>query len=340
MPTEKGSRMMAENGALFIGAGNALLDLAAEVPEGFAAAAGMVAGGVFHVEPARIRALIRRVEERGGTIVRVSAGGGAAVAARVAASLGLDAQFRGAVGADEEGEAYRTALARSGVHAHLHESPLATGIFLMLRETAGQTTRVVAPGAAFDFPVSCETGFDAGRTAILHVDALLELPAAGRLLRMIDAGRSAGMLVSLDLSTPGIVRRRRESIRGVMGHCHVVFGNEAEWEALCISDLQARFPTMTIVRKRGASGVEAFFRGKSLRIEAPRGRVVDEIGAGDAFAAAFMAGMAGDRALEACLAMGREAARVILGEIGTGFTPGAMRDAVYGSKSEKTGLEP
>ena len=63
--------------------------------------------------------------------------------------------------------------------------------------------------------------------------------------------------------------------------------------------LAGRYPLVAI--KRGAAGAEAFSATAMWSAPAPAGEVADTIGAGDAFAAAFVAGRLAGETVEACL---------------------------------------
>lgn len=322
----------------FAGAGNALLDLAVRVQDGFAEDEGFLPGAVSHVDPERGAALaerISRLAHAGAVDIRTSAGGGAAVAARVMSALGYGARFCGAVGMDRRADLFRAGLDAAGVQAVLHQSAIPTGVFVLLAEPSGCRTLVVAPGAAFDMPESMNIARMAprgsGTRAILHMDALLESRSPGRLRRMAADARSAGMLVSIDLSTPGIARSRADTIGAAFGYCDTVFGTDAEWRALGGADRAALAnPGTIILRKRGHDGVDALRGATHEHAPAPGVNVVDETGAGDAFAAAFLAGLASGDSVERCLGAGSIAAGVLLRTFGTRFDPELLRTSMHG----------
>ena len=87
----------------------------------------------------------------------------------------------------------------------------------------------------------------------------------------------------------------------------VIFPNADEAAALTESDdparqreiLRGRYPLVVI--KRGAEGAEAFSATARWSVPAPAVRVLDATGAGDAFAAAFVAARIAGEAVEICL---------------------------------------
>jgi sugar/nucleoside kinase (ribokinase family) len=79
--------------------------------------------------------------------------------------------------------------------------------------------------------------------------------------------------------------------------------------------LRGKYPLVVI--KRGAAGAEAFTESALWREASPPVRALDATGAGDAFAAAFVAGRLKGDNVEACL---RQA--VAAGAAATGFVGG------------------
>lgn len=333
MCPEGGSIVRRISGKAFSAAGNALIDIIASVPEGFPALAGLKPGSVSHVSPEKSAALLAALElgadeNRNGTFdIRKSPGGGAAIACAQAAALGMKATLYGCVGADPEGEWYETALAERGVRPLLSRTPEPTGRFIALYEPDGRKTILVAPSAApkagaFDPP---EALFAQG--GILHLDGLLAM-TPGVLERYMARGKAAGMVVSIDFSSEGLVAWRREVLAKAVAECDFVFANEREFIAFCGPDydgdaarsleaVAAGKPGVAWILKRGSEGV-IFMRGNEmLRIDAPCSPFVDDTGAGDAFAGAFLCGIAESRDIQACMAMGKAASGKMLSKLGT-----------------------
>ena len=103
----------------------------------------------------------------------------------------------------------------------------------------------------------------------------------------------------------------------------MVFPNADEAAALAASDdpevqraaLRARYPLVVI--KRGAAGAEVLAGDRRWQAPAPFVEAIDTTGAGDAFAAAFVAGRLRGEEIEACLS-----AAVGAGAAATGFVGG------------------
>jgi sugar/nucleoside kinase (ribokinase family) len=145
---------------------------------------------------------------------------------------------------------------------------------------------------------------------------------------MLEAARiahSAGRTVAFTLSESLCIGDRREGVRGMIeaGTADVLFGNEDEVRHLtglgelaeCIAFLSRNVRTVVITR--GARGAVAYENGEQVEIAAaPVERVVDTTGAGDQFAAGFLAGRCRGRSLKGCLEAGSIAAAEVISHFG------------------------
>jgi sugar/nucleoside kinase (ribokinase family) len=107
------------------------------------------------------------------------------------------------------------------------------------------------------------------------------------------------------------------------GTADILFGNEDEVRHLtgcgdlgdCIAALSNHVSTLVITR--GAEGAVAVERGEQAAIAAaPVERIVDTTGAGDLFAAGFLAARCRGRPLAACLETGAIAAAEVISHFG------------------------
>ena len=145
---------------------------------------------------------------------------------------------------------------------------------------------------------------------------------------MLEAARiahSAGRTVAFTLSESLCIGDRRQGVLGMIeaGTIDILFGNEDEVRYLtgcgslsdCITSLSGNVRTLVITR--GAHGAVAFENGEHAEIAAaPVERIVDTTGAGDLFAAGFLAGRCRGRLLKACLGTGSVAAAEVISHFG------------------------
>jgi sugar/nucleoside kinase (ribokinase family) len=145
---------------------------------------------------------------------------------------------------------------------------------------------------------------------------------------MLEAARiahSAGRTVAFTLSESLCLGDRREGVLGMIeaSIVDVLFGNEDEIRHLigcgelaeCIVALSEHVGTLVITRgAHGAVAVE-----KDYMVEVPAAhveRIVDTTGAGDLFAAGFLAGRCRGRPLKSCLEIGAVAAAEVISHFG------------------------
>ncbi|MEJ3403590.1 PfkB family carbohydrate kinase [Rathayibacter sp. YIM 133350] len=243
---------------------------------------------------------LRPATDTASRVFRSRGGSGANVAA-LAGSL-VPTRFIGSVGTDAAGDALETELTGHGVDVRVQRHGV-TGAVVLLIDVVGERTM---------FP-------DRGASALLdHVDpgwlanlAHLHAPSYGlerepmrsEILRMLAAVRAAGGSISLDASSTGLL-----NTIGLDEYAHLLeriapdllLANAAE-AAL----VQSRVPAATtLVVKNGPQPTTVWRDGTRLAEVAvdPVESIRDLTGAGDAFAAGFLAArLAGTTLADACL---------------------------------------
>jgi len=145
---------------------------------------------------------------------------------------------------------------------------------------------------------------------------------------MLEAARiahSADRKVAFTLSESLCLGDRREGVLGMIkaGTVDILFGNEDEVRHLtgcgafteCVEALSKHVATLVITR--GAHGAVAVERDYVVEVPAtPVERIVDTTGAGDLFAAGFLAGRCRGRPLRGCLETGAIAAAEVISHFG------------------------
>jgi ribokinase len=180
--------------------------------------------------------------------------------------------------------------------------------------TSGANRHLTA--AAIDPPALVETG-----ARFFHIAGFFVLPNLfQQVAEKLAALRQLGIRTSLDvvfnvrMDDP----RLRNTLWAAMPHLDYFMANHHEAFRLTGTEDPAHAATelrrngaQSVIIKLGAEGCYADSDSFSGRIPAPQIDVVDTTGAGDAFAAGFIAGLASDRGLEAaCLAGNQAGARI------------------------------
>ena len=128
-------------------------------------------------------------------------------------------------------------------------------------------------------------------------------------LQVLTRLRARGVTTSWDFGWHEDLPARR-GFKALLAALDWVFVNESEARlyagASTLAQATARWHTMArhTVVKHGARGAFALVDGAVLRVPAPRVRVVDTTGAGDAFNGGFLAALVQGRDVSACLRAG------------------------------------
>ena len=141
----------------------------------------------------------------------------------------------------------------------------------------------------------------------------------------IDAARNAGTKVAFTLSDSFCISRHRDDFLRLIdeGKLDILFANEAEITELAgaggfdaaVDQVAAKVPLLVVTRSdKGAVAVRGSERA-AVPAE-PIDRLVDTTGAGDLFAAGFLAGEARGLGLEQSLRLGAIAAAEVIQHYG------------------------
>lgn len=236
---------------------------------------GLVVVGAINVD---LTARVHRAPERGETvgdgILSREAGGKGANQAVAAARLGAEVRLVGATGNDADGREMRRALEQAGVDVSAVQTvPEPTGTALIVVDAHGENAIVVCPGA--------NASIDPEAVRVPAGEAVLAQLEVGDDVLVAAAAQATGLFV-LNASP---VRRLPES---VLRRVDLLIVNETEYRQMPEShDLPLLALTL------GADGAVLFERGSEVARAAGIASVVrSTVGAGDAFAAALVIGIA------------------------------------------------
>lgn len=221
------------------------------------------------------------------------------------ARLGHRVVWVGRVGADEFGDLIRATLAGEGVDARAIPDPDApTGLMIKGRRTADLIdVRYYRKGSAGSRLCAADLDPELIRSArVLHVSAItpaLSEEAREAVRHAVAVARDAGVLVSLDVNYRRALWSPEEAgawLRDMAADVDVLFATEEEGRLIAdvegaekLARALAELGPRHVLIKLGARGAMELSDGVLLRSEPYRVTEVDSVGAGDAFAAGWLA---------------------------------------------------
>ncbi len=304
--------------------GNAIVDVIARADDALIIAEGLTKGSMRLIDADEAERLYSAM----GPAVEMSGGSAANTLAGMAA-LGERCAFIGQVADDQLGAVFSHDLHALGVA--YETPPLAGGAptarCLILVTPDGQRTMNTFLGASHLLEQSMIAEEWIADAEILYLEGYLWDPPLSRaaMRRAIEVARGAKRKVAFTLSDAFIIDRHGDDFRALIaeGLFDILFANEVEICVLAenenfeaaVAQVAAQVPLLVVTR--GAGGAIALAGGERAQVDAePIDHVVDTTGAGDLFAAGFLAGHADGRSMVDCLTMGAVCAREIIAQVG------------------------
>jgi sugar/nucleoside kinase (ribokinase family) len=304
--------------------GNAIVDVIGDADDGFLKQQGMHKGAMRLIDEGEAA----RLYEAMGP-AREASGGSAANTVAGLASLGLRAAFIGQLADDQLGQIFAHDIRSLGVE---FETPAKDGIgatarcLILVTPDAQRTMNTFLGAAQMLGPDAVDAGHVA-QAKILYLEGYLWDPADPRaaMYKAMDAARAAGTKVAFTLSDGFVVDRHREDLARLLDErrIDILFANQVEAESLAqTSDVESAVAALkdkveTLVVTRHEHGALAVRGEERAEVPAePIAKLVDTTGAGDLFAAGFLAGEARGLSLEQSLKLGAICAAEVIQHYG------------------------
>jgi fructokinase len=319
-----------------LGIGNAIVDVLARAEDNFLDARGLDKGGMRLVGPEEAESLYAAM----GPGIE-SSGGSAGNTCAVAAALGARVGFLGKVADDVLGQVFAHDIRAAGVH--FPTAPLRgrapTARCLILVTPDAQRTMNTFLGACVEFSAADVAETEVARAKVVYLEGYLFDPPAAQ-AAFYEAARLAhvhGRQVALSLSDAFCVARHRHAFRKfVREETDILFANETELLSLYETDDYAA--AVELVRgdvafaalTRSEQGSVIVAGDTTLTVDAVPTKVVDTTGAGDAYAAGFLAAFTRGLDLAACGRWGAIAAAEVISHVGA--RPQADLKALIGGR--------
>ncbi|MGY2053000.1 adenosine kinase [Methylobacterium sp. JK268] len=304
--------------------GNAIVDIIARTDEAFLVREGVHKGAMQLIDEARAEHLFGVM----GPATIVSGGSGANTAVG-AAQLGARTAFVGKVREDELGRLFRHDLTATGVRFDVTpaaEGPATARCFVLVTPD-GERTMNTYLGACQGLTAADVDEATAASARFVYLEGYLWDPPAAKdaFRKAARVAHGAGNQVALTLSDAFCVDRYREEFLGLVrdGSLDILFANIHELKSLYqTADADAALSALRQegilgVVTRSAEGALVVTREETRAVPAfPIGDLVDTTGAGDLFAAGFLAGLARGLDHTDCARLGGIAAAEVIQHIG------------------------
>lgn len=314
-----------------IGIGNALTDMLVNLKTDSVLSRFKLAKGSMSLVDTKLQTDISK--SVAGLPYSLSLGGSAGNTIRAMAQLGCSVGFIGKVGQDKTGDFFQQALENLGIEPIIFRGTERSGKCVSLISADGERTMVTHLGAALELTskeidASVFAGYDC-----LYVEGYL-VQNHDLIRKAVATAKESGLQVAIDLASFNIVAENLDFLRElVREYVDIVFANEDEakvftGEAEPLNALQAisELCNLAVVKVgiKGAlikQGDEAVHVG--IMAAAKR---VDTTGAGDFYAAGFLAGLCDGLSLRQCGTIGAITAGKVIEVVGTTFGEEAWAD--------------
>lgn len=276
-----------------LGIGNALVDILTRIDnDNILNELGLPKGSMQLVDE-KVAAKVAKTLEKFDN--SMAPGGSAANTIHGLAKCGVETGFIGFTGNDKVGKFFDDAMQSVGVKPIMFHGEVPSGIAQAIISPDGERTFATHLGAAVLLNESLLSldlfkGWD-----YCYVEGYL---IANRPLfkKAIELAKQAGCKVVLDLASYNVVEENREFLVNLLPQIDIVFANEEEAKALTHStpedalEFIAKNCEIAVV-KVGSKGSFIKRGNEKVTVGCNKVKVIDTTGAGDMYAAGFMAGL-------------------------------------------------
>jgi sugar/nucleoside kinase (ribokinase family) len=305
-----------------VGIGNAIVDVLSRVEDDFLTKHRLTKNAMNLIDANQAVNLYEDM----GPAIEVSGGSAANTIAGLAA-LDLATGFIGKVAQDQLGDVFAHDIRSLGVdfptppsedHEHTARS------FILITPDAMRTMNTYLGASHALGPEDVEAEF-LQRASIVYLEGYLWDPPGAKqaFLKATKLAHAAGNRVALTLSDSFCVDRYRNEFRDLIkNQIDILFANEDEIislteaasfaEAVSLMESQAEYVILT----RSERGSLILTGGEQIAVPAFQTDIEDTTGAGDLYAAGFLAGLAKERCPAACGRMGAICAAEVISHLG------------------------
>lgn len=287
--------------------GNALVDIITQLEsDNKLQELGLPKGSMQLVE----KEVSKKIQESTSHLqTKMQTGGSAANTANGIANLGIGSGYIGMVGDDKLGSFYSNDMLENSIEPKFFKSQSTpTGCAVALISKDGERTFATYLGAAIELKgdlLSKELflGYD-----YFHIEGYL-IVNHDLIRTSIRMANEMGLKVSIDLASYNVVEENIDFLKEICKDVHIIFANEEEAKAFTSQDAEQAVKTIAnicdiAVVKIGKKGSLIKSGNQEIRIYERERTCLDTTGAGDMYAAGFLAGLCLGKDLEYCGNMG------------------------------------
>lgn len=263
--------------------------------------AAKIIGREREASPEEFSSLLRKVEKN-GQLRKKSGGGSAANTVYALSKMGFSCGFIGKVGKDEEGEILLKELKEVGVDISRIKKEGRSGICLVLLDKKGERSIFIFPNTNDTLKYN-EIDMDyINRAKFLHMTSFLGERSFATQKKIAEEVKVS---LSFDPGEPHATRGLKK-LRTILKRSFILFPTEKEVEILTGKDYKKgteellKYGAKIVVCTRGEEGSYIISREGKWEISAEKEKAIDTTGAGDVYAAGFLAGLLKGISLPLC----------------------------------------
>lgn len=314
-----------------VGIGNALTDMLVNLANDNVLAEYDLAKGSMNLVDAQLQTSISK--SVAGLPYSLSLGGSAGNTIRAMASMGCQTGFIGEVGKDTTGDFFEQALRNLSIEPHIFRGTHRSGKCVSLISPDGERTMLTHLGAALEMvPEMIDGSLFEGYDGLYIEGYLVQNHAL--ITKAAAEAKAMGLKVAIDLASFNVVEENRDFlINLVKDYVDIVFANKDE--AIAFSGEQEPLNALQYISemcelaivKVGTGGAIIKQGSEVLHVGImAAAKRVDTTGAGDFYAAGFLAGMCEGLSLRQCGTLGAIAAGKVIEIVGTTLSKEAWSD--------------
>ena len=302
-----------------LGIGSALVDILSQLPnDNVLQELNLPKGSMTYVDAKTSVEIGNKLAYLGN---QMASGGSAANTMSGLAQLGVEAGFLSKIGEDEIGRFFEKQMTESHVKPLMLKSETPSGRVQALVTADGERTFATCLGAAAemcadDIKPELFQGWD-----IFYVEGYL-VANPTMLKKAIETAKAQGMTIAIDLASYNVVEESHDFLLDLVNnYVDIVFANEKE--AFAFTGMEPKAAVNYIaercdiaVVKVGAKGAFIQCGNEVVTVPPMKANVVDTTGAGDMWAAGFLAGFVKGENLQKCGMMGAVVAKNIIEVVG------------------------